>query len=406
MTHKVPNPNQKVNKKAIAWALFSQSIWLPVLFTDTQDQIASNNSDYDFSGVAANIPHQNLPKQISLAKSLDHSTVGLLAQSSKVTETNGVILNAALPKERSIHSKLESINSPVSFSSPVAFSTSILPPSSPVALSLNSRKFEPKSLAPAERANELPPSDLLRRLYSRSDLLGGNLTLGDLNEPLMPPLARAERAQSTRTGDPLSTIPQMWREPMRKALRSLSDNLKPLSGPVSSRSTGVITVEQARVIHVPSSRVKRFSEVPLALQSDGTVDILNSPDDPEVVEEIKTWSSKQQLPAKGRMAPAVVHLHPLPKQEQVPASEKVTKSDLKLPQEIQTTIQPVQELAPEVQEASVRDALPPTPSAPTPPTPPPITESQTSELLPPESQTRIAEVHSDLSTAESKGEIQ
>ena len=160
------------------------------------------------------------------------------------------------------------------------------------------------------------------------------------------------------------------------------------------------------MIHVPSSRVKRFSEVPLALQSDGTVDILNSPDDPEVVEEIKTWSSKQQLPAKGRMAPAVVHLHPLPKQEQVPASEKVTKSDLKLPQEIQTTIQPVQELAPEVQEASVRDALPPTPSAPTPPTPPPITESQTSELLPPESQTRIAEVHSDLSTAESKGEIQ
>ena len=407
MTYKTP-PNQKVNKKAIAWALFSQSIWLPVLFTDTQDQIATKNSDYDFSGVAANIPHQNLPKQDYLAKSSEKSIIGLLAQSPKVVETNGVILNATLPKERRIQSKLETIHSSsVSISSPVAFSTSIRPSSVPVPLNFNSSRFESNSVARAERAKDSQPSDLLRRLYSRSDLLGGHLTLGDLNEPLMPPIARAERAQSTRTGDPLSTVPQMWREPMRKALRTLSENLNPLSGSAPSRSSVVITVEQARVIHIPSSRVKRFSEVPLALQSDGTVDILNSPDDPEVVEEIKTWSSKQQLPAKGRMAPAVVHLHPIPQQEQAPASEKVTQSDPKFPQEIQTKAQPAQDFAPVFQEASVPDALPPTPSAPTsPPPPPPIIESHTSELTPSESQTRIAEVHSDSSTPANKGEVQ
>jgi hypothetical protein len=60
-----------------------------------------------------------------------------------------------------------------------------------------------------------------------------------------------------------------------------------------------------------------------------------------------------------------------------------------------------------VQEASVPDALPPTPSAPTsPPPPPPIIESHTSELTPSESQTRIAEVHSDSSTPANKGEVQ
>jgi len=407
MTYKTPNPNQKVNKKAIAWALFSQSIWLPVLLTDTQDHIASKNSDYDFSGVAANIPHQNLPKQDYLAKSSDKPTIGLLAQ-SKVFETNGVILNATLPKERHIQSKLESNHSSsVPVSSPVAFSTSIRPPSIPVALNFNSSKFEPKPVVRAERSKDSQPSDLLRKLYSRSDLLGGHLTLGDLNEPLMPPIARAERAQSTRTGDPLSTVPQMWREPMRKALRTLSANLNPLTGSAPSNSSAVIAVEQARVIHVPSSRVKRFSEVPLALQSDGTVDILNSPDDPEVVEEIKTWSSKQQLPAKGRMAPAVVHLHPLPQQEQAPASEKVTHSDSQLPQERQTKAQPAQDFTPVVQEASVPDSLPKTPSAPTsPPPPPPIIESHTSELIPSESHTRIAELRSDSSIPENKGEVQ
>jgi hypothetical protein len=71
-------------------------------------------------------------------------------------------------------------------------------------------------------------------------------------------------------------------------------------------------VATARVAHVPSARVKRPTPVPLALQSDGSVDILSVPDDPAVVEEIASWSQRQTPPQEGTVAPAVVHLEPLP----------------------------------------------------------------------------------------------
>jgi hypothetical protein len=400
MTYKSPNPNQRVNTKAIAWALFSQSIWLPVLLTDTQDQIANKNTDYDFSGVAANIPQQNLPPLNSLKSPAFQNSNALVARAQQASETSGVVLNATLPKERSILSKLHSTITPLaSVSSPIALSPSIRPSTFPDSLNFTPSKTEVKPENRLARLRDSQPSDLLRKLYSRSDLLGGSLTLGDLNEPLMPPIARAERAQSTRSGDPLSTIPQMWREPMRKALKNLSDTIKPATSSLSGKSTA-ITVEQARVIHVPSSKVKRFSEVPLALQSDGTVDILNSPDDPEVVEEIKTWSTKQKLPAQGRMAPAVVHLHPIPQQEQAPVSEKVTQAS---PQQVQPTDEPTPVSLPVVQqEASLPDALPPSPPAPTPP--PPIIEAHTSSLQPLEAVSTVAEVPSDISAPVSNGE--
>lgn len=100
---------------------------------------------------------------------------------------------------------------------------------------------------------------------------------------------------------------------MRKALNSLTFHSQ--GGDNNSRAgvKGVskILLEPARIVHVPSQKINRQIEVPLALQADGTVDILNQPDDPGVVEEIKSWSNKQQLPAQGRMTPAVVHLHPM-----------------------------------------------------------------------------------------------
>jgi len=56
----------------------------------------------------------------------------------------------------------------------------------------------------------------------------------------------------------------------------------------------------------------RFSiDVPLALQSDGSVDILQTPDNPAVIKEIDTWSRRQHRPAVGSLVPAVIHLHPL-----------------------------------------------------------------------------------------------
>lgn len=413
MTYKSPNSHQKINTKAIAWALFSQSIWLPVLLTDTQDQIASKNSDYDFSGVAANIPNQNLPPLASLRSPSTQKTQSLIAQAPKPLESSGVILNATLPKESSILSKLHNTIAPLtSLSSPIAFRPSIrpsiLPPSSPVAPSHSESKRDIRT----SRIRDVKPTDLLRGLYSRSDLLGGVLTLGNINEPLMPPIARAEQAQSIRSGDPLSTIPKMWREPMRQALKNLSDTLKPPSNALNGKATS-IAVEQARVIHVPSSRVKRVSEVPLALQSDGTVDILNSPDDPEVVEEIKTWSSKQKLPDRGRMAPAVVHLHPIPEQDKAPTSEKVTHvtpqpADQQTRPQIKSAVNdpapPPPAPVPVVhQEASLPEVLPPSHLSPTPP--PPI-ETETSSVPPLEAEATIAEVPADVSAPISNGVVQ
>ncbi|MGA0889314.1 MAG: hypothetical protein ACO3S0_15450, partial [bacterium] len=318
MNYKFPQPNNRANKKAIAWALFSQSIWIPALLTDTQDQISSKNNDYDFSGVAATIPNQNLPQQILLPKSSGNTPHTLAAAPVNTYESNGVVLNTIPPKDRDIERKISSI---ASSSEPIAFRASSRQPSFQVALNSSSQiKNRQKTESIKSQGTKSSSADLLRRLYSLSDLLGGSLTLGDMDEPLMPPVARAERAQSKRSSDPLATIPQIWREPMRKALKNLSDSFKPVTVAGVSKPPSPIVVDQARVIHVPSARVKRFSEVPLALQSDGTVDILNSPDDPEVVEEIKSWSSKQQLPEKGRMAPAVIQLHPLPQQQNPPVS--------------------------------------------------------------------------------------
>ena len=404
MTFKSPHANHRANKKAIAWALFSQSIWIPALLTDTQDQISTMNNDYDFSGVAANIPNQNLPQEILHSRPPVNSANNLIATTPQTYQNNGVVLNTILPKERDIERKITNIH---------PTSTGSITLSSPTRqtsfqVSLNSSKQIQNRKVPeiinSSRAN-VSSKDLLRRLYSLSDLLGGSLTLGDMDEPLMPPIARAERAQSSRSGDPLATIPQIWREPMRKALKNLSDSFKPASVGGSSKSMTIIAVDQARVIHVPSARVKRFSEVPLALQSDGTVDILNSPDDPEVVEEIKSWSSKQQLPEKGRMAPAVIQLHPLPQNNNSPVSEKITSSGISLSPEKEITVQPTQPATADVQEASIPASNTPESPAPTPP--PPLTESHTSNSLPVEVEPTIAEAPLERSApAVSTGEIQ
>ena len=403
MNYRSPHSNTRANKKAIAWALFSQSIWIPALLTDTQDQISTKNNDYDFSGVAANIPNQNLPQAILQPIASSNSSHSLIADSGRRNESNGVVLNAILPKARDIDRQ---ISSKISSVEPITFSAPTRQPSLKVALNTSSQlknRLKPQTTS-LPRASATT-SDLLHRLYSLSDLLGGSLSLRDVDEPLMPPIARAEKAQFSRSGDPLATIPQIWREPMRKALKNLSDSFKPVTATAGNKGTSPIAVDQARIIHVPSARVKRFSEVPLALQSDGTVDILNSPDDPEVVEEIKSWSSKQQLPEKGRMAPAVIQLHPLPPQQKSPVSENITKPDNLVSPENVTTVQPTQAAIEEVQEASMPAATSPVPSAP--PPPPPVSDSQTTSHLPVEVQPATPEAPSEISAAAlSTGEIQ
>jgi hypothetical protein len=138
---------------------------------------------------------------------------------------------------------------------------------------------------------------VLLRSFTRSELLGGTLGLRDLDEAPMSTVALAEKARWAGSADPMAPLPALWRDPIRRALGQIPG--------------GGARVEQARVVHVPSRRVTRTTEVPLALQSDGSVDILSRPDNPGVVREIEDWSSRQQAPSRGGVLPAVVLLHPV-----------------------------------------------------------------------------------------------
>ena len=144
--------------------------------------------------------------------------------------------------------------------------------------------------------------DLLQRSFTPAELLGGALTLHDLQAEPIPALALSERARLARSSDPLAPLPQAWREPMRRALNAINIP-SPLQPPAQ--------LEAARVVHVPSMKVSRAIAVPLALQSDGSVDLLSKPEDPAVLEAIRGWSGRQDLPALGRVAPAIVHVEPL-----------------------------------------------------------------------------------------------
>lgn len=306
-----PSPRKKTYS-ALAWALFSQSIWLPALVVDTQDRLASMADKYS---LAQKNKSQASPGDLLASSGTMHSEeFGLsIAKTRSNTQTSGILLNAFAPRSNNklLREPLVTPNS-LSQSPRSVFSAPPAPKSIGLALQLSPRQIPiTYSLTPPPFHHEAN-KDPLRAIYTKSDLLGGSLSLQDLNEPEMPPVARAERLQWIRSGDPLAPIPNQWREAMRKALSSLSKPEQSVHSGNAKNLKKDLGINSARVIHVPSSRIRRSADVPLALQADGTVDILNSPDDPAVVEEIKTWSSKQEAPAKGSMTPAIVHLHPLP----------------------------------------------------------------------------------------------
>lgn len=308
MTHPF-HKSPKKSYSAIAWAFLSQSMWLPILVIDTQDRLASKTNDYTFT---AQVPHQQLSRGIAekLAYKLSPEPELFVAQNPASGSDSGIILNATLPESnKKVFSEISSPYSASQNSSPLAFSAPPAPKEFQLAYQQKPKilSFSKPSESSVSRTGAYP--DLLRRMYSKAELLGGVISLRDLSEPEMPPIARAERAQWAVSGDPLAPIPQVWRESMRKALQSLSTGPSSVDQQLSQPKVERSTVNSARVIHIPSSKVRRSADVPLALQPDGSVDILNSPDDPAVVEEIKTWSSKQELPSKGSISPAIVHLH-------------------------------------------------------------------------------------------------
>jgi hypothetical protein len=307
----LPPSQDHVNRTAIFWALLSQSIWLPVLISGFQDERSGMNSrDNSF------LSFQNQQKYAGTLAFKPASTAistnggRLQTQARTDRQHTGIVLNSvfddqrsSLPQTSRVLTLTRTLNSTYAATKPTLSYAS----GAPVETKPKPEVSELVSSADPRSSS----STLIQRLYSRSELLGGVLTLRDLTEPLMPPIARAERAQWSRSGDPLAPLPQIWREPMRRALNSLINDVGSAGVKTADRPKENLLIDSARFVHVPSAKIRRASEVPLALQADGTVDILNQPDDPAVIDEINRWSVRQTLPAKGKISPAVVHLHPM-----------------------------------------------------------------------------------------------
>lgn len=323
MNYRPRNPQGRSNRNAIIYALLSQIIWAPVFILEAQEKLASKDRDYDFSRVAEISPSNLNQEHLNPADKPPARTGKLLASGSSrlqsfeqvQNQNTGVLLNQARQFSRGIANRILETVSPVKREGKRENMLAYLPISPPknssdTSLPLHFKPTSPFSSLGSQTELKLP-SPSTKQLYSKSELLGGLLTLQDLNEPSMPPIARAERVQWSRSGDPLAPLPQIWREPMRKALHALPITAGASKSVPPDKRIGSSNMDAARFVHVPSTKIRHEREIPLALQADGTVDILNRPDDPAVIEEINRWSLKQKPPAKGRVSPAIVHLHPI-----------------------------------------------------------------------------------------------
>jgi hypothetical protein len=285
---------QPVNARAVAWALLSQSLWLPLVGIDLHDrwQAESHRSRplaLPQAELAASLPPIPLVNPADLAP--------LSPEARSKASAAGVLLGASSP---AAHAHVGQLLDGAEEAVPVG----------PAAMTRRPFQFALQTSTPtrASRSPALGPLasasryDLLQRSFTPAELLGGALTLKDLQAAPIPAVALSERARLARSSDPLAPLPQAWREPMRRALNAINI-ASPLKPPAQ--------LEAARVVHVPSMKVSRATAVPLALQSDGSVDLLSKPEDPAVLEAIRGWSGRQDLPASGRLAPAIVHVEPL-----------------------------------------------------------------------------------------------
>ncbi len=300
-----------ISPKAIAWALLSQSIWLPLLAIDAHDRWQSRvkemtipkpadrkGTDEAIASTAQSPAGSPAPDTVSPLDDLGTTTGHVLSSAS---EKIGSLLDAPLARS-------------LDLSGPSTSSRERPDPGRRPAVVLRSTgpaRVTKAQARPASFRIDGPPlgtsglgsaQTVLQRNFSNSELLGGVLTIQDLGLPAMPTVARAERARWASSGDPMAPIPRNLREPMRQAIRSL-----PAPTPSAAAK-----LQQARVIHVPSTRVSKPTQVPLAIQADGSVDVLSQPDDPAVIEDIKEWSSRQPAQAPGTVTPTVVNLQPLP----------------------------------------------------------------------------------------------
>ena len=286
---------QPVNTKAVAWALLSQSLWLPLLGIDFHDrwQAESRRSRplvLPQAELAASLPPSPLLNPADLAR--------LSPDGRTKSSARGFLLGASSP---AAHAQVGHLLDGADESVQAGQDAITRRPFKVALQSFPATSGAPRSPAKGSLAS-VTGYDLLQRSFTPAELLGGALTLGDLQTEPIPAVALSERARLARSSDPLAPLPQAWREPMRRALNAINMP-SPLQPPAQ--------LEAARVVHVPSMKVSRAIAVPLALQSDGSVDLLSKPEDPAVLEAIRGWSGRQDPPALGRVAPAIVHVEPL-----------------------------------------------------------------------------------------------
>ena len=294
-----------INSRAIAWALLSQVIWLPLVAIDTHDRWVAhvrqitppNNGNTQLDQDIARRPALGLDKLLDATAPVKDLARNAITSTGVLLSTAGSGASSLLdrPLSRSIEELLPQNRGPAS------------------AAQQGSSGPQSTGARTASSASD-SGSNWMNNHFTRAQLLGGSVDLNDLHEGSMSPLAMVERAASLSSGDPMGPLPSMWRNPMRQALLQLPG--------------GPRRIATARVIHVPSLSVSHSTEVPLAIQSDGSVDILQTPDNPAVIKEIDTWSRHQARPAVGSVVPAVIHLHPL---EQAPVLTPDTKPAAKIP---------------------------------------------------------------------------
>lgn len=289
------NFRQAVDTRAIAWALLSQSLWLPLVGIHFHDRWQAESRRHR----PLSLPQGELAATLPQAPLLNPDDLASLSRDTRSrTSAQGVLLGASSP---AAHAQLGHLLDGLAEASPVR-ETEVT--TRPVNLALQA----PAPTSGAARSQALGTLasasgyDLVQRSFTPAELLGGPLTLHDLQAELIPAVALSERARLARSQDPLAPLPLAWREPMRRALNTINV-LSPLKPPAQ--------LEAARVVHVPSMKVSRAIAVPLAMQSDGSIDVLSKTEDPAVLEAIRGWSGRQDLPARGRVAPAIVHVEPL-----------------------------------------------------------------------------------------------
>lgn len=293
-----PPPRGWAAGSSVSWALLSQVFWIPLVALDLHDRWVAYRRD-------VTPPRQALPPG-PIAGATSFGLNDLLGADRPVQrpagQANQVVaaaLGVAVPGgTHRVGVRLSSAGSGASSLLDRPFTASLDVPSSPAPSAAAAARAAAAATGPYQAGT------LLGRAFTRAQLLGGGIGLADLQEGPMAPLALAERALQRGSGDPLAPLPSFWREPMRQALLRLPGAAPQLS--------------PARMVIVPSGVVRRPVEVPLALQSDGSVDVLEPPGDPAVLREIEGWSRQQRPPATGSLQPALLLLHPLPEVAPLP----------------------------------------------------------------------------------------